>query len=160
MGIIDAGTVRGLSTFGVLALSDFRVILSPDVEFSDRELDWLEDRHLWRLSDKEYGSVTWELDRNPTETTLEALRDFFEISTAYPLNLLAKRSPGELAVIHSETNKPPRIRATRCETFSQHWIVYKLSDGTWFKYGRKCQNDGWWLGTPASADEAMGAAGN
>lgn len=140
-------------------MSDFRIILPPDVEFSDRELDWAEASHRWRLSDKEYGSVTWELDRNPTETALEALRDFFEIPRDFTLDALAKLSPGELAAIHSQSNEPPRIRVARCEACGQHWIVYKLSGATWLKYGRKCDN-GWWLGDPVMDDEAIGIAGN
>jgi hypothetical protein len=143
----------------VLALSDFRIVLSPDVEFSDRELDWVEASQQWRLSDKERGSVTWEFDRNPTETALEALRDFFEIPKDYTLGALAKLSPGELVTMRSELTEPSGIRATRCEACGQHWIVYKLSGATWLKYGRKCEN-GWWLGDPVSDDEAMDTAGN
>jgi hypothetical protein len=143
----------------VLALGDFRVILSPDVEFSDRELDWGEGSHRWRLSDKEYGSVTWEFDRNHSEAALEALRDFFEVPGDYTLDALAKLSPGELAAIHSQSNEPLRIRAVQCATRGQHWIIYKLSGATWLKYGRRC-NNGWWLGDPVTGDEAMGIAGN
>jgi hypothetical protein len=140
-------------------LSDFRVVLSPDVEFSDRELDWDEASHRWRLSDKEYGSVTWELDRNPNRTALEALRGFFEVPTDSALDSLAELSPGELSALHSQSNVPPRIRALMCETCGQHWLVYKLSGSTWLKYGRNCGN-GWWLGDPASEGEALGRAGN
>ena len=154
-------------------LSDFRLVLSPDVEFSDRELNWDEASHRWRLSDKEYGSVTWELDRNPTKAALEGLREFFEIPVA-SLGALADLSPGELAAIHSQSHEPARIRAQRCETCGQHSIIYKrstldhlqaiaiiykLSRGTWLKYGLRCES-GWWLGDPVSDDEAMGTAGN
>lgn len=91
-------------------LSDFRLVLYPDVEFSDRELGWDEASHRWRLSDKEYGSVTWELDRNPTKAALEGLREFFEIPVA-SIGALADLSPGELAAIHSQSHEPARIGA-------------------------------------------------
>jgi hypothetical protein len=137
-------------------LSDFRILLSPDREFSDRELDWLEASRRWRLSDKEYGSVTWEFDRNPTEIDLIELRDFFEVSRHFvTLDAIAKLNPGELATIHAQSNDPPRIRATRCEVCDRHWVVYKLSDETWLKYGLKCDNNGWWLGNPVPDDEAI-----
>lgn len=139
-------------------MSDFRLVLYPDVEFSDRELGWDEASHRWRLSDKEYGSVTWELDRNPTKAALEGLREFFEIPVA-SIGALADLSPGELAAIHSQSHEPARIGAQRCETCGQHWIIYKLSRGTWLKYGLRCDS-GWWLGDPVSDDEAMGTAGN
>lgn len=140
-------------------MSDFRIVLHPDAEFSDRELDWVEAGHEWRLSDKEYGSVTWEVDRNPTQPDLEALRDFFEVPGDSALDALADLSPGELSAIHARSNEPPRIIARRCEAYGQHWIVYKLSGATWLKYGRKC-DAGWWLGHPVSDGEASGTAGN
>jgi hypothetical protein len=85
-------------------LSDFRVVLLPDAEFSDRELDWIEASHEWRLSDKEYGSVTWEVDRKPTQPDLEALRDFFELPGNSALNTLAELSPGELSAMHAQSS--------------------------------------------------------
>ena len=140
-------------------MSDFRIVLPPDVEFSDRELDWVEAGHEWRLSDKEYGSVTWEVNRNPTQHDLEALRDFFEVPGDSALDALAELSPGELSAMHARLNQAPRIIARRCEVCGQHWIVYKQSGATWLKYGREC-DAGWWLGHPVSDGEALGMAGN
>lgn len=137
---------------------DFRIILGPDVEFSDRELDWVEASHRWRLSDKEYGSVTWEFDRNPDVSALEGLRDFFELPGQFvALDVISGLNPAELANIHAQYNQPPRIRVTECEACGQHWIVYKRSGGMWLKYGRKCAaEDGWWLGAAVPGDEVMG----
>ena len=141
------------------ALSDFRIILPTDVEFSDRELDWVETTHQWRLSDKEYGSVAWEFDRDPSELDLLELRYFFEVPGDSNLDTLVRLSPGELATLHANSNEPARIKAMKCEMCGQHWIVYKLSGTTWLKYGRKCHNSGWWLGTPVETDEVTGVAG-
>ena len=135
----------------------FRIILSPDAEFSDRELDWDETSHRWRLSDKEHGSVTWEFDRNPTVSALEGLRDFFELPGQFViLDTISALNPAELAEIHAQHNKPPRIKAVRCEACGQHWIVYKRSGGMWQKYGLKCAEDGWWLGVAVTDNEVMG----
>ena len=92
-------------------MSDFRIVLAPDLEFSDRELDWIEESHRWRLSDKERGSVTWFFDRDPTLNDLEALRDFFEIPSGVSTDELVRLSPGELAVLHAERSDPLRVRA-------------------------------------------------
>jgi hypothetical protein len=144
----------------VSALSDFRIVLPPDVEFSTRELDWIESKHHWRLSNIEYGSVTWEFDLAPSEVDLTYIRDFFEVPRDLSLAALAKLSPGELVAIHSQSHESSRIRAVRCEACGENWIVYKLSDdATWLKYGRKCANNGWWLGDQVSESEAMSAAG-
>jgi hypothetical protein len=140
-------------------LSDFRIVLPPDFEFSARELDWIESKYQWRLSDIEYGSVTWEFDRDPSEADLAQLREFFEVPRDLSLAALVKLSPGELVAIHSQSHQPARIRAFRCEACGENWIVYKLYDAMWLKYGRKCDNNGWWLGDQVSDNEAMSAAG-
>lgn len=141
-------------------MTDFRIILAPDDEFSDRELEWVEASHQWRLSDKEYGSVTWEFDRNPNKSALEGLRDFFELPGQFvALDAINGLSPAELANMHAQYNQPPRIRAVQCEACGQHWIVYKKS-GMWLKYGRKCAEGGWWLGVAVADNEVMDTLGN
>jgi hypothetical protein len=143
-----------ISIPGGPTVSDFRIVLAPDLEFSDRELDWIEESHRWRLSDKERGSVTWFFDRDPTLNDLEALRDFFEIPSGVSTDELVRLSPGELAVLHAERSDPLRVRAVWCPTCRQHWIVYRYSGTAWLKYGRKC-GEGWWLGDKVGDDEAM-----
>lgn len=137
-------------------MSDFRLPLTVNTfEFSDRELDWDRRTRRWTLSDKEYGSVTWALHQEPSEADFDGLRDFFEIPRTFMAHTVSVLSPGELAALHAHYEEPPRIRATLCETCSEHWIVYKLSGTAWLKYGRRC-GFSWWYGDPVTDTKAWG----
>ncbi len=138
----------------------FRIILAPDLEFSDRELDWVEDSHQWRLSDKEHGSVTWEFDRNPNISALEGSGTFssFLVNSLPWTQLVNRTLLNWRTYMHNITS---RRESGPCsvEVCGQHWIVYKRSSGMWLKYGRKCAEGGWWLGVAVTDAEAMGTLG-
>lgn len=120
-------------------MTDFRVVLPEDsASNTTRELDWEQRPHQWRLSEKGYGELRWEQGLAPSLKDLDYLRDFFKISRTLDHSWLAGASPGELVQIHGVEFAEPQVLTGLCEACGLHWLVFRLEEHSWHRYGRTC----------------------
>lgn len=113
--------------------------LSTDATFSDRELDWDPVRASWRVSEKEYGSVRWHLDNEPSPRDMAELHAFFDLPQSVAATGLRDLSPPELVRLHEASQTGVRIRIALCDRCGNHWALSKLEGDSWVEYGRPCQ---------------------
>jgi len=131
-------------------MSDFRVTVPSADDSVYREIEWDHSARLWSASEKEMGDVRWSGPIIAAPADLAALRDFFLIEPNLDANIALRMSPGELVQVH-EPQEETGLLAVLCTQCGEHWIVFRLTGGSWLKYGRTC-NFGWMRGQPVTPD--------
>jgi hypothetical protein len=138
-------------------MTDFRVPLpSLRDEAITRELDWDREVNLWTLSEREYGDSAWVQNLKPSEADVDHLLEFFRLVQQLSPESLIRLSPGEMAHLHRSSHRSPTVVATLCEECGNHWIVYRLEENQWRRYGRSCDFM-WFRGSVADprSDDAL-----
>ena len=121
-------------------MSDFRIVISGDVEKQEEELDWNESEQKWTFSIREYSlGAQWETGLIPSVKQLESLKNFFRID---PKEIKDDRitflSPAELTIISQNLMTDKSIIAYLCPDCNLHWYIFRKEEEQWFAYGRNC----------------------
>ena len=132
-------------------MADFRIPL-PDREpaaAAAREVDWNREPGVWTVSEREYGSSTWQMGMNAGPYDLGQILIFFRMLEPVREEILARMSPGECVLTHISQTHAKDLLADLCRECGEHWLVYRLEhDQRWHLYGRTC-NYAWHRGMPA-----------
>lgn len=120
-------------------MADFRISLpdAPD-QIAQRELDWDRDSGTWSLSEREYGASRWSLNLKPTPYDLGQILVFFRMIEPVREEVLLHMTPGECVFAHIAQTSAGDVLANLCKECGEHWLVYRLDEGEWRKFGRTC----------------------
>lgn len=139
-------------------MSDFRIpiVRSPSDTYLEQELDWDDNIKLWTLSEREGGGGhEWFQGMTPSDKQLDTLFDFFRIKPGtLQRDVIAKLSPGELALIHANYDEPTSVYAVLHDDGSPLWHVFRWEQdlGRWAKYGRT-RDFSWYRGKELVGDD-------
>jgi len=120
-------------------MSDFRIPIKNSDGYIETELDWDEVKKKWSLSEKE--GQRWEEGLTISSDQLLELFRFFRIESNQNISdEIISLSPGEITLLHSNSNKPISIYAALCPDCKKHWYIFKWDEGNkqWQLYGRNC----------------------